>query len=266
MKMKMNFINEIAPPDYNDVLNKLQDYMLTEQKIQNTLQAKQHGYCYGNGTNIVVNKFKGVAGQGQGQGGQQQQKRLFEPREKDSLFWCFFVMKNGLTEYQMMQHRNYIVEKKIKIEYVEKLRTQKALIKSYKLATLIHLESKLANDDKIDVSALLALCVMENLNVLFVKKRTYYELLTNDSDEIHVIHCLDMHKYGYESSTKTQAAELKSPLFQIDNFEKPMKAVSSYKLQDLVDICNKLNLDTINKDTNKSKKKNELYESIIQYI
>ena len=48
--------------------------------------------------------------------------------------------------------------------------------------------------------------------------------------------------------------------------DKPIKALSSYKVQDLIDICNKLVIDIVNKETGKNKTKNELYESIIQYF
>ena len=55
-------------------------------------------------------------------------------------------------------------------------------------------------------------------------------------------------------------------LYKIDNVNKPIKIISSYKLQELIDICNKLAIEIINKDTNKKKTKNELYEAIIQYF
>jgi hypothetical protein len=42
--------------------------------------------------------------------------------------------------------------------------------------------------------------------------------------------------------------------------------MSGYKLSELVQICEKLGIDIINKETNKSKGKKELYEAIIQYL
>ena len=45
-----------------------------------------------------------------------------------------------------------------------------------------------------------------------------------------------------------------------------MKAISSYKVQDLLEFCEKLKIETINTDTNKTKSKNDLYESIVQYF
>jgi hypothetical protein len=42
--------------------------------------------------------------------------------------------------------------------------------------------------------------------------------------------------------------------------------MSGYKLSELVEICEKLAIDIFNKDTNKSKNKKDLYETIIQYF
>jgi hypothetical protein len=48
--------------------------------------------------------------------------------------------------------------------------------------------------------------------------------------------------------------------------DKPIKSISSYKLVELQDICQKLGLDIVDKESLKKKNKNELYESIIQYF
>jgi hypothetical protein len=42
--------------------------------------------------------------------------------------------------------------------------------------------------------------------------------------------------------------------------------LSYYKVKDLTDICEKLSINIINSQTGKNKTKNELYESIIQYL
>jgi hypothetical protein len=170
-------------------------------------------------------------------------------------------MKNGQTAYDLLDHRNFIVEKKLKIDYVEQMRSEKQQIKMYKFATLTHLESNLANDDRIDIPTFLSLCVVENLNVTIVKKRTYFELLMNDGTDMHTIHCLDNHKYGHN-----QIVPDKQSLLKIDNIAKPMKSISSYKVCELTEMCEKLKISIINEKTCKNKNKNELYESIMQYF
>jgi len=239
--------------NYNDVFFQLQDYILTDERMRESTK-----FCLAGGRPEQRHNKQ----QFQPKPIQIQTKsELFEPREKDSLFWCFYIMKNGQTAYEMLEHRNFIVEKKLKIDYVEKIRLNKELLKMYKFATLTHLESNLANDDRIDIPTFLSLCVIENLNVVIVKKQTYFELLMNDSVDMHTIHCLDNYKHGY-----TQICPDKPTLLKLDNIVKPLKSISSYKLGDLIEMCEKLKISITNEKTCKNKNKNELYESIAQYF
>ena len=174
-------------------------------------------------------------------------------------------MKHGDTKYEMLEHKNILTEKKLKIEYVEKIRKEKQTVKTYKFATLTHIENNLANENQLDLKTFLTLCAVENLNVLFIKNKTYYELRMNDGNELHCVHLLQNYKYGYEINP-TGAEQMKTTLYKLDNIDKPIKALSGYKLSELVEMCEKLSLDIVDKETNKSKGKKELYEAIVQYF
>jgi hypothetical protein len=202
----------------------------------------------------------------------------FCPKEKDRLFWCFFIMKNGFIEYEKLRldiekHEsiNMVVEKKLKIEYVDKLRQNKNIIKKYKIASLTDVENYLVNENMIDVKTFLVLCILEELSVLYLRKNTYYDLSFVSSDtpsnKQHVVLCHSPFKYTYEcEKTSTDIQTYKNTYYKLDQIDKPVKAFSSYKLPELVEICNKLSLDVIDLCTLKKKTKQELYESIIQYF
>ena len=244
--------------NYNDVIKNLQDYMLDETNMKKSLEMK------------IVSEKKitmemKLASEKKVVKDKEIKPALFIPREKDTLFWCFYVMKHGDVKYEMLEYKNILTEKKLKIEYVEKIRKEKQTVKTYKFATLTHTENNLANENQLDVKTFLTLCAVENLNVLFVKNKTYYELLMNDSNELHIVHLLQNYKYGHEINP-TGASQIKTTLYQLDNIDKPIKSMSGYKLSELVEICEKLGIDIINKETNKSKGKKELYEAIIQYL
>jgi hypothetical protein len=53
------------------------------------------------------------------------------------------------------------------------IRKEKQTVKTYKFATLTHIENNLANDDIIDTKTFLTLCAIENLNVTFVKNKSF---------------------------------------------------------------------------------------------
>jgi hypothetical protein len=188
---------------------------------------------------------------------------IFIPKERDSLFWCFYLIKNGHLKYELIDNKNIITEKQFKINWVEELRKHKPIIKQYKFTTLSNIENNLANEDKININTFLTLCVVENKNVLIVKKNTYYELLMNDSEEIFIIYFLNNGKFGYEQNLN-KVNDVRTTFYKLDNFDKPIKSITYYKVNDLIDICNKLSIEIINKETNKSKSKKDLYEDIIK--
>ena len=254
----MQNINMNTNTNYNHVIKNLQDYMLDETNMKRMLEMKIES-TNKNGSSIKEkNKDKFCKNN-------IEKPSIFIPREKDTLFWCFYLMKHGDVNYEMLENKNILTEKKLKIEYVEKIRKEKQTVKTYKFATLTHIENNLANENQLDVNTFLTLCAIENLNVLFVKNKTYYELLMNDSNELHTVHLLQNYKYGHEINP-SGSEQIKTTLYKLDNIDKPIKSMSGYKLSELIEICEKLAIDVINKETNKSKGKKELYEAIVQYF
>jgi hypothetical protein len=178
-------------------------------------------------------------------------------------------MKHGLLNYQMINSRNIVFEKTNKIEYIEKIRKEKHILKNYKFASISNIENNLVNDFKIDTFSFLTLCVIENINVIFIKRKTYYELQMNDSNTVYIIKQNENEKYGFEMIEKTNKNvydNYKNNYYQIDNIDKPIKSITYYKVSDLIDICIKLCIEQTNTETGKQKPKKELYESIIQKL
>jgi len=194
------------------------------------------------------------------------------PREQDSLFWCYYIIKNGDVKYEMLQNRNILLTKQLKIDLVSKIRENKPIIKTYKFDTITNLESNLANDNNISIKTFMTLCAIDNINIIFISKKTYFKLLTNDSGITYIIREIDNSQlkynkqYGYEIATEELLNEIHSNLYEVDSLDKPIKGISAYKVSDLLNIANKLAIEVINKENGKNKTKNELYESIIQYF
>jgi hypothetical protein len=192
---------------------------------------------------------------------------IFFPKEQDSLFWCYYIISSGESNYEMINVKNSLVAKQFKINYINKFRTNKQLVKTYKFDTMTNIESNLAHDNNINIKTVMTLCVIDKINLIFVSKNTYYELLMNDSEEIYVIRELGNYsrKYGFEIANSNLLEEIRTTLYKIEILDKPIKSLSSYKVKDLTDICNKLAIE-IKNIIGKNKTKNELYESLIQYF
>jgi hypothetical protein len=118
----------------------------------------------------------------------------------------------------------------------------------------------------------MSLCAIDNVNIIFISKKTYFELLTNTSDITYIIREVDNSQlkynkqYGYEIATEELLNEIRSNLYKVDSLDKPIKGLSAYKVSDLLSIANKLAIEIVNKENGKNKTKNKLYESIIQYF
>ena len=67
------------------------------------------------------------------------------------------------------------------------------------------------------------------------------------------------------NTTEEELQEILKSYYAIENIDKPLKAFSNYKLDDLVIIAEKLNIN-IYDEHSKKKKKQELYENILQKL
>jgi hypothetical protein len=187
---------------------------------------------------------------------EEKEKKVFIPRQKDTLFWCFYK----IIHEELPENINIAMEKTLKIKYVEEMRKHKELIKKHKFASMSHIENQLANEEVIDITAFFVLSLMYNLNVVYIKNKTYFELIVNEEVDspIYIIYFLEQSKYGY-SVTKDKT--IYNLFYKIDNLNKPIKAISSYKVSELIEICNKLSISI---DDLKNKK--HYYEAIIKKI
>jgi hypothetical protein len=129
-------------------------------------------------------------------------KDIFVPLDKDSLFWCLYIIIHGIDKYKLLNNRNFVTEKKIKIEYVERSRKEKQLLKQYKFSSILDFENMLANEHIIHINTFFSLCVLENINVFLVYENKYMELFMNDSDIIFAIFIVQPKKFGFKQTNK----------------------------------------------------------------
>ena len=242
---------------YNDVLDELQDYILDENNIKKSLKIKLSSEKT---VKPIITKSN-----------TEKKSDLFVPMQQDSLFWCYYIMKNGDSSYETLNNKNSLLAKQMKIELVDSIRKNKNIVKTYKFDTITNIESNLANDNALNIKTIFSLCAIENINVIFVSKKSYFELLMNDSNVIYIVHQLPNKSnhycnYGFEISREEALNNIRENLYKLDNIDKPIKSMSAYKVDDLISIANKLAIETINKENGKNKSKKYLYESIIKYF
>jgi len=195
---------------------------------------------------------------------------FFIPKEKDGLFWCFYIIKYGFSAYEYPGATSFVNEKDEKFKLIEMLREKKQILKSKKIKNIKEeVENDLANKPKIGMKTFIALCIAENINILFIHKRKCFELLCDGGDPsvYHIIHWHENpEKYCYEmNATKEVVDKYKNTLFAWESLEKPLKAISSYKMEELQEICKKLGLEKKVENLQKKNKK-DLYELVLMNL
>jgi hypothetical protein len=163
------------------------------------------------------------------------------------------------------------VEKQLKFDLVSSVRKNKDIIKKYKFDSISNIENNLANENSINIKTFFAICAISNINVIYVTKNTYFENFMNDTQKVYIVSKILQtskynFKYGYKNADQESINNIKIKFYEIDKIDKPIKSFTSYKLDDLLTICNKLAIDIVNKDTKKNKNKKDLYELILQYF
>lgn len=239
--------------NYN--LSELQHYMFTKNHIMNLCfeynekKEKRNNKLQ---NNFVKNNKK---------------NDFFIPKEKDSLFWCYFIIVNGIQNYELLFSNTYKEERQQKINFIEKLRNYKDILKKYKFKRT-EIETDIAYSTTISIKTFLAMCAIENKNICVLKGRCLYTLIVNESSNIDII-TMDDNRFGcflLEEKEKTSLFnEYTAKYWMIDNIAKPLAGQSSYKLHQLLEIADKLRIPIVN-ENGKKLKKLELYNLIKQKI
>jgi len=249
--------------NYNDVINDLQDYMLYGKLLVQSLKTRskintKHKIMTTNEYSFEKEKEKEKLMK-------KEKERFFYPSQKDQLYWCFFIMKNGFTAYEYPNVSSFVNEKTEKIKCVTMLRENKQQLKGKKIKNIKeHVENELVNCSTITMKTFIALCIVANINVLYIQKRKCFELIFDEDSPIHVVHDMLNDKYCYEpDASKEQIDHYRKTMFKWESIEKPLKAVGSYTSDELVELSKQLGLETMKSGENKKKTKNELYEQIV---
>ena len=170
----------------------------------------------------------------------------------------------GFSEYEILKATKFIIEKQYKIDFIRKLRDNKKQLKHMKVK-VAEMEGHLANDSSINIFFLEPMLIIEKFNFVFMNDKIYYENITYPGKPTCIIKYFEkLDKYGLFLDEK-KLFDYKNKLFVVDSIQKPVKGISSYKAQELRDICKKLNID-IMKTPTKSKTKKELYQLVIEKI
>ena len=197
---------------------------------------------------------------------EKKEKKYYDPnqifiKQFDKFFWCFYIFLHDKDSYFAVNNKHFQIEKDMKIDLVNKIRSNKGLLKEAKLK-VSEIENNVVNDKKLDISGFQAFCIYYNLNVMICCNNIFY-CFHNDDDEGFSLINIKEDKFTCEKNiNETKINEIKQTYYYVENPKKPLKAIGNYKVDELIELCKLFKL-TYYDENHKNLKKTKLYELVI---
>lgn len=199
------------------------------------------------------------------------EKELIKPRQQDTLFWCLFIIHFGYKEYLQVD-RNYGVkelEEKQKIyEFVKNnpLRAKETNYKITNVAIQEMLSELMIPQKQTSMLSLIGLIAYYHVNLLIINEETKCmlefwanaEMKTDTLTYILYKSSDGKYKLQFENIGEYKIIELRNKFMVLEHYNKYMKSVSGYKVEELEAMAQKLNIF----NETKKYKKSDLYENI----
>ena len=187
---------------------------------------------------------------------------VFIPYQNDKLFWIFFYMKYGYVEYNLVGSNSFTKEMDIKLNLSKSIKENKSLFKEFKFKKIGDNENELMCEKEMSFKTFIMINIIHNISFIYIVENMYYKYVVEDANECYIIHNLN-NNYGCEKIKSDQISIYEKCRFHIENYEKPILCMSKYKMEELNNIAQMLNVEMCDED-NKKLKKNELYDNIIR--
>jgi len=207
-------------------------------------------------------------------------EELYQPKQQDTLFWSLYIINYGYNDYLQIDH-NYGVkelEEKQKISKFMKENVVRIKNTNYKLTNVAIqevLSELLTSQKETSLLCLIVMIVYYNINILIINENTKCMLefwcnkdripsINNSNEEgdalTYVLYKTDNGKYKlqYENIGSFQINDLKEKYVVLESYNKYIKAISNYKVEELEDMAKKFGVF----DETKKYKKAELYELV----
>jgi hypothetical protein len=191
------------------------------------------------------------------------------PTQQDSLFWCIYIAKHGEQEYMQIARNYGVKELEIKKQVAEHIQTNSTQLKNVnvkitKIKIQEMLSELLTTQKETSLLCVYGLLCFYNINIILMDstERFLLEFVCDTSAEspTYVLKKDSYGKYKINAQPYTvdQLSELRAKMISLENYLKPLKAISQYKLSELEDLAKKLGIY----QEDKKYKKAEIYDEL----
>jgi hypothetical protein len=189
---------------------------------------------------------------------------IHRPEQIDKLFWCFYIMKYGFFKYTIDAYTNeYTTVQTEKFAAIELFHRSKQILRTHKLYAS-NLETTLSKS--VDVTVFCAMCLCNNMNVIYINNKCYHEILA-DPVNPNVVHVVRKEKESHTCELNIERSKvIIDSLFKVEihqGLDNPLFPISRYKVTELREIYEKLNI--ANNITAKTAKL-DIYNFILAHV
>lgn len=178
-------------------------------------------------------------------------KTQFFTDKADSLFWCLYISKYGHSEYESIGHGYSNVEIAEKQKIIEYVRKNSGITKTKVLAQEIM--SDLMTNKRTTLLVLPAFAAFYNKRIVITKQNKFYiDMQTNNEFDTLYLVKNERGNYGIDYTIPALTKQI-----QLNSYDKPLAAISTYKIGELNELALRVGIDTI-----KKRNKSELYQEI----
>ena len=204
-------------------------------------------------------------------------EEYIQPKQKDSLFWCIFIAKHGYQEYLEIQNhyssRQMDLQKKICNYIKENTHLLKTVNIRITKAMVQEIISDLMTEIKktsIYVLYVYAFYFQLNIVIMHPNEKCFLKVFTEDENFENTIILLQKNEQEQytllnDNLSLQEYIDLFNNKYCIENHIRPLKAISNYKVFDLDEIAEKLDLDFEDKPMRKQEKYDEITKLIKWY-
>ncbi len=196
-------------------------------------------------------------------------QKMFIPGKKDQLFWIFYILFKGFEEYNLIGSNFFTLEKNMKIQLINEIKSKKNLLKSYNISKLYICEDDLLNNEIISLKTFHVLCLIKDINFVLVTPKLIYEFKkdNDDNDEsLFIIHKTSTDHYAYEIEGQIMLENYRTVKYHIESLEKPVKCISYYRVEELRKIASQFGISSTSQITGKNLTKQDIYNNIMENI
>jgi hypothetical protein len=194
---------------------------------------------------------------------------FFTPTHQDTIFWCIYIAMYGYNDYLQID-RNYgvklnVVKKQIS-DWIGQnpSKMKQSNIKITKAAVQEIMSELLTSIRDTSYLTMMGMLIFHRINVIMISAngKTMVNFVSNVDVEqpTYVMHKDSFGKYKLQVDpiSKEEIDVLKTKVFCLESYLKPLKTVSNYKVEELYSIARQVGIF----DENKKYKKGDLYDEL----